>query len=65
MKYAIQFISRFENKEDRNAAYQELISSAKQRKGDIYINMHRCFHDEEKPRPCIVEQEEEIRKVIV
>jgi len=59
MKYAIQCLMRFSEKEERDLIFSDLKKKLKSqyKNDDAYIQIHRCYHDEDPTRPCEVEEE--------
>ena len=57
MKYAIQVLMRFDTKEERDKVAKALVRKLKKRfdNDDAYIQLHKCYHDEDENKPCEVE----------
>jgi hypothetical protein len=58
MKYVIQALIRFPNKKEREEIFKILKKYLiKQfQKDDSFVQLHKCFHDEDESKPCEVEE---------
>jgi len=57
MKWALQVLMRFDTKEERDEVAKALAKKLKKRfdKDDAFIQLHKCYHDEDENKPCEVE----------
>jgi len=58
VKYAMQTLSRYDTKEERDKAADSLQLNTKKTypEDDAYIQKHICYHDEDPTKPCEVEE---------
>lgn len=58
MRYVIRCLMRFEDEAARDKAFSYLKKRFKKTfKGeDSFVEKHLCYHDEDPPRPCWIEE---------
>lgn len=58
MKYALVVLMRFNKKAVRDRAYDAIKAKLAARfpGDDAYVEKHLCYHDEDPPKPCEIEE---------